>query len=460
MKPRALSHELSEGYPAEVVVDEASMKPASVSHNPSASIVDSSLQKEYPNEENLRTLHRVPGKISWITYTIAFVELCERFSYYGTTAIRESPRTRPLPAHATTGALATGTNFNEHVPGALGMGQRTSTALTLCAYVADQYWGRYRMIFASLAVALVGHAILVISAISRVIGTPRGAIACSSIGLVVMGIGTSGFKYNISPLIAEQYREDRPYIRGLPSRKRIIVGSAATISRVFLYFYMMINVGSLLGQIGMVYAERYVGFWLSFLLSSFMFYHPAPHHGPIFLSRSTSHEVRLYFLKRITAGFFVAGCAMISATVTQHCIYNDGPYGKDVNHCLEVEGKHTNISVWVQTVPYVLGGISEIFASVTSLQYAFTKAPHNMRSLVAAVSLFMTAFSSALGQALVALSDDPLLEWNHGITAILAFVGGLGFWFTDRQTDSEEDALNMLPESHFSGKVKDVEGAK
>lgn len=76
---------------------------------------------------------------------------------------------------------------------------------------------------------------------------------------------------NISPLIAEQYREDRPYIRVLPSGERIIVDSAATISRIFLYFYMMINIGSLVGQIGMVYAERYVGFWLSFLLPTVMF---------------------------------------------------------------------------------------------------------------------------------------------------------------------------------------------
>lgn len=87
---RALSHEK---HPAEAVADEASIKPASVSHNPQVSLADGSLQKEYPNEEDLRTLRRVPGKISWITYTVAFVELCERFSYYGTTAVCKSSRT-------------------------------------------------------------------------------------------------------------------------------------------------------------------------------------------------------------------------------------------------------------------------------------------------------------------------------------------------------------------------------
>lgn len=38
-------------------------------------------------EEDLRTLRRVSGKIPWTAFTVAFVELCERFSYYGTTIV-------------------------------------------------------------------------------------------------------------------------------------------------------------------------------------------------------------------------------------------------------------------------------------------------------------------------------------------------------------------------------------
>jgi hypothetical protein len=38
-------------------------------------------------EEDLRTLRRVSGKIPWTAFTVAFVELCERFSYYGTTVV-------------------------------------------------------------------------------------------------------------------------------------------------------------------------------------------------------------------------------------------------------------------------------------------------------------------------------------------------------------------------------------
>ena len=38
---------------------------------------------EQPTEEELGTLRRVSGQIPWTAYTIAFVELYERFSYYG-----------------------------------------------------------------------------------------------------------------------------------------------------------------------------------------------------------------------------------------------------------------------------------------------------------------------------------------------------------------------------------------
>jgi POT family proton-dependent oligopeptide transporter len=42
---------------------------------------------EDPNTDELHgpnALRRVSAPIPWVVYTVAFVELCERFSYYGT----------------------------------------------------------------------------------------------------------------------------------------------------------------------------------------------------------------------------------------------------------------------------------------------------------------------------------------------------------------------------------------
>jgi proton-dependent oligopeptide transporter, POT family len=104
--------------------------------------------------------------------------------------------------------------------------------------------------------------------------------------------------------------------------------------------------------------------------------------------------------------------------------------------------------VWVQTGSYVLVAFSEIFASITGLEYAFTKAPKNMRSLVMSVFLFTSAVSAAIGEAFVSLSQDPLLVWNYGVMAVLAAVTGVLFWIAHRRLDAQEDELNNMTEGH------------
>ncbi len=116
-----------------------------------------------------------------------------------------------------------------------------------------------------------------------------------------------------------------------------------------------------------------------------------------------------------------------------------------------------NINVWAQTGSYVLIAISEILASITSLEYAFSKAPKNMRSLVMAFNLFMSAISAAIGEAFVTLSADPLLTWNYGVMGVLSFIGGTMFWIQYRELDKEDDMLNMLPTGHLYARMNDVE---
>ena len=70
-----------------------------------------------------------------------------------------------------------------------------------------------------------------------------------------------------------------------------------------------------------------------------------------------------------------------------------------------------------------------------------------MRSLVMGVNILMHAFAAAIGQALVPLSEDPLLVWNYGVVAVVAFVAGILFWVCNRKLDAEEDRLNMLKHS-------------
>ncbi|KAI0160185.1 POT family protein [Xylariaceae sp. FL1272] len=567
--------------------------------------------EEYPSKRDLETLRRVKGYISPIIYTIAFIELCERFAYYGTTAVFVNYIQQPLPAGSATGA---GGTYGQS--GALGKGQQASTGLTtfnqfwaylmplLGGYLSDTYWGKYKTIHVAIIVATFGHFILIIAAIPPVIKKPDAALGIFSLGLIFFGIGVGFFKANISPMIAEQYEASHPRatVETLKSGERVIKDPVMTISVIYLRYYFFINVGSLVGQISMVYAEKYVGFYLSFTLPTALFlfcpivlivfknrYVRNPPTGSVYgkffgliglsmKGRWSANPVRLiknirepgffervkpsnipeserpewmtfddnwvdevrrgvkacqvFFLypiywlpynqlnnnlisqaatmvlggvpndvvnnldpiallifipifdkifypflrkvginltpiKKISLGFLFGTISMVVGAIIQHEIYWQSPcreisgYGHAAS-CKTALGYAADenineriykppLTVWIQTPAYVLIAFSEIFASVTGLEYAFTKAPKNMRGFITSIFWFAQAFSSALGQAFVPLSTDPVLVWLYTTVAIIAALGGLAFHFIFRGLDEEEEALNALPESVFVG---------
>ncbi|KAF5336761.1 hypothetical protein D9758_016383 [Tetrapyrgos nigripes] len=553
---------------------------------------------EFPTDEERVTLRRVSDAIPWNAYLIAIIEMAERFSFYGCSNVFTNFIQQPLPPGSHTGAGGpTGQS------GALDRQQQTATGLTtffqfwcyvtplLGAYIADAHLGRFNTIGLAIVIALVGHIILVVSAVPGVIETD-GAMGAFIVALIVMGLGTGLFKSNISPLVAEQYRRTKCFIRVEKNGERVIVDPARTVARMYLYFYLFINVGSLVGQITMTYAEKYVGFWLAYTLPTIVFlfcplvlyagrnrYIRSPPTGSVFASAMklwslamkgrwsinplkthknmraddfwenvkpsklekngtkpswmhfddhwvdevnrgfkacavfawyplwwltynqinnnltsqaatmSTHGLpndvlsnldplaliifipicdffiypalsrgRINFsaLKKIFAGFMTGTAAMIWAAVVQHYIYKTNPCGYSAATCEDADGNAlvSPLNVWIQTGSYVLIAFSEIFASITGLEYAFTKAPTNMRSLVMACFLFTSALASAIGEAFVSLSTDPLLVWNYGTMGVLSFIGGIGFWISVRKLDQREDELNNLTAGHFENDEK------
>lgn len=118
---------------------------------------------------------------------------------------------------------------------------------------------------------MIAHVILVAASAPSVIVHQRNSLAAFIVGMLVLCMGTGLFKANVAPLLAEQGHDRRMFVKTLKSGERVIVDPAVTNTRLFLYFYFAINVGSLTGQIGMVYVELYVGFWLAFLLPTVLF---------------------------------------------------------------------------------------------------------------------------------------------------------------------------------------------
>lgn len=235
---------------------------------------------DFPSEEEMHSLRHVADHIPWKAYTIATVELVERLSYYGCVQVYVNYIQQPRPSR--TGAAPDPTAADAQ-PGALNMGQRASTGLTTFnqfwnyvmplfgAYVADTYLGRFNTIWIAICIAVSGHVILTASAAPSVLDNHSGALAAFIIGIIVIGFGTGGFKPNISPLVAEQIPSEVLHKKTLKNGEVVIVDPAVTTARVYMWFYLFINVGALAGQIGMAYAERYVGFYLSFLIPTVIF---------------------------------------------------------------------------------------------------------------------------------------------------------------------------------------------
>ena len=270
---------------------------------------------EFPTEEEKQTLRRVSdtlplsaycefkhtaitlGCILIATVVIAFCELAERFSYYGSTVVYVSVCVHNLQAKVLTPCStdelysaasasrladwckhqagrctrpwAARLHWYRHLQHLLvrlpcncqplridTVVSRVYVIPLFGAYIADTRWGRYKTVCIAVGIAIVGHILLIISSIPGVIEKSHGALACFIIAIIIMGVGTGGFKSNVSPLVAEQYKRTKLFIGHTKSGERVVVDPIMTTSRIYMYFYLFTNVGALIGQISMAYSEK------------------------------------------------------------------------------------------------------------------------------------------------------------------------------------------------------------
>ncbi|ORX60330.1 PTR2-domain-containing protein [Hesseltinella vesiculosa] len=512
-----------------------------------------------PTQADWEELVESSDKLPASAYLVILIEFCERFTYYGLSGPFQNYIQYPNPE-----------SYPAEQPGALGRGQQTATALTtfftffcyftpiIAGVIADQYLGKYKTILYSSYIYFVGLLFLTFSSIPPVLST-SAAFPLFVISLILIGCGTGGIKSNVSPLVAEQYKSKKPYVKTLENGKRVIITPQATIQKIFLLFYWGINVGGL-SAIATTSLEKFVGFWPAYLLPTLMFiigicitligrnrYVQTPPRGSVFLetfkvisvairhgrrleaakpsellkidptlaaratwddvfvdeirrtlraciifcwfpifwlcySQMTNNLISMtgtmqtgnvpndilqninpfaliicipimdqlvypFFrrikhplrpIRRIYIGFFVAACAMAYAAGIQSYVYKQPPY---FDH---PEGRKNNVSVALAIPAFVLIAISEIFASVTGLEYAYKKAPQSMKSLVMSLFLFTNCCASILNFALVTVAKDPKLPWLYTGIAGTAFVCSILIWFLHRKRDESDVADDAI----------------
>lgn len=71
--------------------------------------------------------------------------------------------------------------------------------------------------------------------------------------------------------MADQFPRSPPRVKTLKSGERVIVDYELTITRLYGYFYLVLQVGAIVGATAMVYAEKYAGFWVAFVLPTGMY---------------------------------------------------------------------------------------------------------------------------------------------------------------------------------------------
>ncbi|QKX64545.1 uncharacterized protein TRUGW13939_11720 [Talaromyces rugulosus] len=157
-------------------------------------------------------------------------------------------------------------------------------------------------------------------------------------------------------------------------------------------------------------------------------------------------------ITRIAVGFCVASLAMVYAAIVQHLIYAAGPcYDSPLCDASIIDGVATGnkVHIAIQTPAYVLIGLSEIFASVSGLEYAYTKAPPSMKSFVQSMYLLTNAFGSAIGEALTPVAYDPAILWMFVGLAVASFLAGIIFFGCFYKLNAKEEELNALDADEY-----------
>ncbi|KAG1657319.1 hypothetical protein FOA52_008047 [Chlamydomonas sp. UWO 241] len=179
-------------------------------------------------------------------------EFCERLAFYGLATNLVTYVTDVMHGDAGFAAVLV----------AIFEGACYTTPL-LGAVFADSMWGRYKTILVFSGIYLVGICLLVASSYPPLGSVPGPGqtpdwwdytVLCTALG--VIALGTGGIKPNVSSFGADQFNPANPQ-------------DAKEKESFFNYFYMTINVGSLIACTAVVYVQDQVSWTIGFAIPGF-----------------------------------------------------------------------------------------------------------------------------------------------------------------------------------------------
>ncbi|PYH90550.1 hypothetical protein BO71DRAFT_412496 [Aspergillus ellipticus CBS 707.79] len=151
----------------------------------------------------------------------------------------------------------------------------------------------------------------------------------------------------------------------------------------------------------------------------------------------TRHRIRFGPIARMSVGFLVLTGSMVYTTVVQKLIYSTGPCYDRPLACPAAHDRTipNQISAFLQVPIYFLGALAEVFCMTTGTEYAYSRAPDSMKTLVQAIWLATAGIGSCLALAFTPLTKDPQLVTMYALLTGLLGGSTVLLWVLFRHLD-------------------------